>query len=121
MLDDDAEASETASLELDLTLGPVTPLPGEVPSHPIARVPQRLPEQAAPPVPLAVVPPPLPVWLEPLANVPVALSKRVVGYSLFAFVLNVVFFRGGLVLSFVVLTLAAVGGVAMWAASRLER
>ena len=52
---------------------------------------------------------------------PVALSKRVLGYSLLAFALNIVFFHGSFVVSLMILTVAAVGGVAMWAASRLER
>ena len=70
-----------------------------------------------------VAPTPLPAWLEPLGTVPVNVSKRVLGYSLFAFLLNVVFFRGGFVISLWVSLddLAALGGVCMWAALRLER
>ena len=119
MLDDDGSAGETAALELDLPDVAAAHV-GETPERPIARVPQRLPE-VVPAAPLMVAPPPLPGWMEPLANVPVALSKRVVGYSLFAFLLNVVFFGGGFVVSLSILTVAAVGGVALWAASRLPR
>jgi eukaryotic-like serine/threonine-protein kinase len=122
MLDDDDSAGETAPLELDLPDAPVLPphLGEAPPQHPIARVPQRLPAEV-PAAPLAVVSPPLPAWLEPLGNVPVALSKRVLGYSLFVFLLNVVFFHGSFVASLVILTVAAIGGVAMWAGSRLQR
>jgi serine/threonine-protein kinase len=120
MLDDDDSAGVTAPLELDLPDVPATHA-GEAPAHPIASVPQRLPAEVAPSAPLALAPAPLPAWLEPLANVPVALSKRVLGYSLFAFALNIVFFHGSFVVSLMILTVAAVGGVAMWAASRLER
>ena len=120
MLDDDGSVAETAPLELDL---PSTPSPhvGEAPERPIARVPQRLPEEVAPSAALIVAPPPLPAWLEPLGEVPVALSKRVVGYSLFAFLLNVVFFGGGFAVSVMILLIASIGGVAMWAASRPQR
>jgi len=119
MLEDDGAAGETAPLELDL---PDAPAPlAEAPERPIARVPQRLPVEVARSAPLMVAPPPLPAWLEPLATVPVNVSKRVLGYSLFAFLLNVVFFRGGFVISLSILTIAALGGACMWAASRLER
>ena len=120
MLEDEGSVAETAPLELDLPDIPQAHL-GDTPEHPIARVPQRLPAEVAPASPPMVVAPPLPAWLEPLADVPVALSKRVVGYSLFAFLLNIVFFRGGFVVSVVILLVAAVGGVAMWAASRVGR
>jgi serine/threonine-protein kinase len=117
--DDDGSDGVTAPLELDLPGLPSTQ--GDAPAHPIATVPPRLPEVVNPPAPLVVAAAPLPAWLEPLADVPVALSKRVLGYSLFAFLLNVVFFHGSFVVSLAILTVAAVGGVAMWAASRLER
>jgi serine/threonine-protein kinase len=117
--DDDGVPGEAPTLELDLPEVPPAQV-GEVPERPIARVPQRLPD-LAPSSPLMVASPPLPGWLEPLGTVPVALSKRVLGYSLFAFALNVVFFGGGFLVSTLILTVAALGGVALWAGSRLQR
>ncbi len=121
MLDDDGSTGATSPLELDLPPEGTAAHLGETPEHPIARVPQRLPAEVAPAAELMVAPPLLPAWLEPLGDVPIGLSKRVVGYSLLAFVLNVVFFGGGFVFSVTILAVAALGGVAMWAASRVRR
>jgi serine/threonine-protein kinase len=121
MLDDDGQAPETAPLELDLG-DSVAGTHAPAPERAIARVPQRLPPvEIAPASPMAVAPSPLPAWLEPLANVPVAVSKRVLGYSLFVFALNIVFFRGSFLFSLMALTVAAAGGVSMWAGSRAQR
>jgi serine/threonine-protein kinase len=115
-LDDDASNAQGAvELELDrgappprLTSPPGRAAPSLAPL-PQARGPLAPPSRALPP------------WLAPLAGVPVALSKRVTGYALFALGVYVVFFHAALLPSLALLAVAAAGGVAMWAARREAR
>ncbi len=63
-------------------------------------------------------PAPLPAWLAPFAAVPENVSKRVVGYSLFALVLYMVFFSGAFLPSLALVTLAGLGALSFWAGRR---
>jgi serine/threonine protein kinase len=66
-------------------------------------------------------PAPLPGWLVPLAQVPEAWSKRVAGYSFFAFLLYLVFFSAHLVPSIGLLLLGSIASVSFWANRRAAR
>lgn len=112
----DEEDVSAPRVDLELDRGPERP-PPRVP----VRAPQ--PEPFAPTMPAAPLAThePLPSWLEPLAQLPVGLSKRVTGYSLFALAIYVVFFHASLLPSLFLLAVAAVGGLAMWASSRASR
>ena len=64
---------------------------------------------------------PLPGWLVPLAQVPEAWSKRVAGYSFFAFLLYLVFFSTHLIPSLGLLLLGSFASVSYWANRRAAR
>jgi serine/threonine protein kinase len=115
---------ELADLDLDLDLdsrsSPRAPIdaprgPAIVPVSPLVPLPPASPLAAA------AAPAPLPAWLAPFASVPEHLSKRIVGYSLFALLLYVIFFSGSLLPSLALVLLAALGGVSFWANRRASR
>ncbi|MDB4937465.1 MAG: putative serine/threonine protein kinase [Labilithrix sp.] len=111
MLEDDGADGDASALELDLPPRPPAP-----PAPPLARIEVAEP---APPAPMQRAD--LPAWLEPLSGVPIGVSKRVTGYSLFVLVLYLVFFRAGVALTILCAVVAAFGGLCMWAASRASR
>ena len=117
------EIPET-ELELDRSARSSSPLaPIDPPRGPaIVPVPPLVPLAPAPSSLVAAsAPEPLPAWLAPLASVPEQLSKRVVGYSLFALLVYMVFFSGALLPSIALVLLAALGGVSFWASRRASR
>lgn len=64
---------------------------------------------------------PAPAWIERLAVLPIAVSKRIVGYALVALVIARVFFRPSAVVTVTLVAAAALGGALLWARHRVER
>lgn len=114
---------EIAELELDHGSRSSSPrAPIDAPRGPaIVPVSPLVPLPPASPLAAADAPAPLPAWLAPFASVPEQLSKRVVGYSLFALLVYLVFFSSSLLPSVALLLLAALGGVSFWASRRASR
>jgi serine/threonine protein kinase len=116
VLDLDDEPGTPDQLELDH--GGASPrVPPDAPRGP-AIVPVDVP--VPPPAPLVVAEPvTIHPWLEPLARVPEAASKRVAGYALFALLIYVVFFSGAFLPSLALALIAALGATSFWVRRRL--
>jgi eukaryotic-like serine/threonine-protein kinase len=111
-----------AEREVELDDAPLAmPLELEDVERPLAR-----PLAASPASDLAVAAtsagrPRLAPWIERMAVLPVAVSKRLVGYALVALVLERIFFRPSAVVTVATVAVAAVGAAFLWARHRVER
>ena len=109
---------QSKELELDLSGSAPRQLIEEPPVASIVPVSRfsTQPAETFLPAPL-----PLPTWLAPLAQIPETLSKRVAGYSVFAFLLYLVFFSANLLPSIGLLLLASLASLSFWASRRAAR
>jgi len=118
VLDFDDAPPESKELELDLRGSSPRYAVEDRPAAPIVPVSRfgaaELEEQRS----FLPAPEPLPTWLAPLAQVPEAWSKRVAGYSFFAFLLYLVFFSAHLVPSIGLLLMGSMASISYWANRR---